>query len=210
MQKLPIYPFFLAVFSVSYVCGISTSIADTIRCETESSVFENNLFPRAKFETSAGDFVVELYRRKAPATVNNFLAYVDKRRYDGTIFHRVVADFVVQGGGYAPDLAAVESDGPICNEAGNGYSNRRGTIAMARHEDPHSATSQFYINLADNERGLDPRTATWGYAVFGEVVEGMEVLDAIGAVATGYDERLNSTEMPIDPVILKRITILPD
>ncbi|HXT20139.1 MAG TPA: peptidylprolyl isomerase [Thermoanaerobaculia bacterium] len=143
--------------------------------------------PRVTLSTSKGDIVVELYPDKAPATVKSFLTYVNEKFYDGTIFHRVIPGFMIQGGGFTADMNQKATHGPVKNEADNGLSNARGTIAMARTSDPHSATSQFFINLVDNN-GLDrssPRGDGWGYTVFGKVVSGMEAVDAIAGVPTG-------------------------
>jgi peptidyl-prolyl cis-trans isomerase A (cyclophilin A) len=134
--------------------------------------------------TSLGDIGVELFADKAPVTVKNFLAYVDAGFYDGTIFHRVIPDFMIQCGGFTPDMAQKKTDAPIKNEADNGLSNEPYTLAMARTSDVNSATSQFFINLADNVF-LDNGKRDFGYAVFGKVVKGTEVVDKIGAVKTG-------------------------
>jgi peptidyl-prolyl cis-trans isomerase A (cyclophilin A) len=144
---------------------------------------QTSLAPRVRFETTAGNFLVELDTVRAPLTAENFLRYVRDGGYDGTVFHRVIANFVVQGGGYDDRLAARTSQAPIPNESGNGLSNRRGTLGLAREDSPHSGSSQFYINLADNA-GLDPLPSRWGYAVFGRVVEGMDVVDRIGYLRT--------------------------
>ncbi|MDN5849510.1 MAG: peptidylprolyl isomerase [Nitrococcus sp.] len=143
--------------------------------------------PRVLFITSEGRFVAELYPQKAPASVKNFLRYVREDFYAGTIFHRVISGFVIQGGGYTTDFQRKPTHPPIENEAGNGLRNERGTLAMARSRDPDSATSQFYINLADNEF-LNRRSASAagaGYAVFGKIVAGMEVVDEIASTETG-------------------------
>jgi cyclophilin family peptidyl-prolyl cis-trans isomerase len=142
--------------------------------------------PRVTLNTSKGEIVVELYADKAPKTVKNFLAYVDDKFYDGTIFHRVIPNFMIQGGGFTADMNQKQTKAPVENEAGNNLSNARGTIAMARTGDPHSATAQFFINLKDNTF-LDRKQSQdgWGYTVFGKVVKGMEVVDAIAAVRTG-------------------------
>lgn len=137
--------------------------------------------PRVALETSHGTIVLELNPEKAPITVENFLDYVDRGWYDGTIFHRVIADFMIQGGGFTSDLQKKITRPEIENESKNGLSNKRGTISMARTGEPHSATAQFFINLVDND-GLDGKANSWGYAVFGEVVEGIEVIDAIAKV----------------------------
>jgi cyclophilin family peptidyl-prolyl cis-trans isomerase len=143
--------------------------------------------PRVLMQTNMGDIVIELNAEKAPKTVANFLQYVDDGFYDGTIFHRVISDFMIQGGGFTADMDKKETRGPIPNEADNMLRNTIGSIAMARTGNPHSATAQFFINVANNTP-LDFREKTqraWGYAVFGRVVKGMEVVKAIKGVATG-------------------------
>lgn len=139
----------------------------------------------AVLETSLGVIEIELDRDKAPVTVENFVTYVEAGFYDGLVFHRVIEGFMIQGGGYSPDGTQKETHGPIRNEARNGLKNERGTIAMARSSDPDSATSQFFINTVDNP-GLDyPNPDGYGYTVFGRVVEGMDVVDAIESASTG-------------------------
>lgn len=167
----------------------------------------NTLYPQVELDTSMGKIVVELDRTRAPITVDNFLTYVVKGHYDNTLFHRVIADFVVQGGGL--DLKQEEKPyaAPIINESGNGLSNSFGTIAMARDNEPHSATSQFYFNVADNER-LDPSSRRWGYAVFGEVTQGEEVLNAMAAVITEHNNKLDWPDFPVEDIILKKATLL--
>lgn len=143
--------------------------------------------PKVRMETSSGTLVIELDAKNAPVTTKNFLIYVDDGFYDGTIFHRVIKGFMIQGGGYDRDFKSRATLPPIENEADNGLKNERGTIAMARTGDPHSATAQFFINSVDNDF-LDHREKSpqgWGYAVFGKVIEGLEVIDAISGVATG-------------------------
>ena len=142
--------------------------------------------PKVVLETSQGKMVIELFADKAPATVQNFLAYVDAKFYDGTIFHRVIPNFMIQGGGFTADMEQKSTGDPIKNEADNGLKNQRGTLAMARTGDPHSATGQFFINSVDNDF-LNFKSKTpqgWGYAVFGKVVEGIEIVDDISAVKT--------------------------
>ncbi|MCL1036044.1 peptidyl-prolyl cis-trans isomerase [Shewanella submarina] len=170
---------------------------------------KDNLYPMVKMETSMGTIVVELDRKRAPITVDNFLTYVVKGEYNNTVFHRIIADFVVQGGGLNPEFAELPSIAPIVNESGNGLSNQPGTIAMARDNNPHSATRQFYFNVADNTK-LDPSPRRWGYAVFGEVTEGMDVLQAMSGVATGYNQTLGWPDVPLAPVILKKATLLSE
>ena len=142
--------------------------------------------PVVEFTTSHGTFVIALDPARAPATVENFLAYVDARHYDGTVFHRVIPTFMVQGGGFDQQLEKRPVRAPIQNEATNGLKNTRGTVAMARTSDPHSATAQFFVNVVDNAF-LDhqaPQGPGWGYCVFGRVIEGMDVVDKIRAVET--------------------------
>ena len=162
---------------------------------------QDDLYPRVLIETTAGSMTVELNPARAPLTVKNFLEYADNGFYEGTIFHRVVASFVIQGGGYTTDFKLKTTRPNIPNESGNGLRNLRGTIAMARAGDPHSADSQFFINLANTDR-LDPMPTRWGYAVFGEIVEGMDVVDDIGYRATGPDD------VPAVPVIIEKISLL--
>lgn len=157
--------------------------------------------PQVKLTTSKGVIVVELNRPKAPFSVNNFLQYVDDGFYDNTVFHRVIKDFVVQGGGYDTSYTQKETRDPIPSEASNGLKNARGTLAMARTNDPNSATSQFYINLIDNT-SLDQTDTKAGYTVFGKVIQGMDVVDAIGAVATGTNHGMS--DVPNEDVILTK------
>ena len=163
--------------------------------------------PKVKLETTMGDIVVELDRDKAPKTVNNFLTYVRKGFYNGTIFHRVIDGFMIQGGGLTEDMQTKPTEGPIENEAFNGLSNKKYTIAMARTGAPNSATSQFFINVSDNTN-LDFRSPTqggFGYAVFGKVIKGQEVVDAIKAVPTG--NKAGHKDVPLVPVVIKRAAI---
>ena len=170
-------------------------------------VLPDNMFPSVLLKTSMGDIVVELNRMRAPVSTNNFLRYVLDGAYDNTIFHRVVPGFVVQGGGYTETMEEPELHAPIINESGNGLKNEPMTIAMARFDDPHSATNQFYFNLAANE-SLDPNPRSWGYAVFGQVVSGQDVVNAIGSVETGYSEAFDSDDVPLVPVKLLSATVL--
>ncbi len=142
--------------------------------------------PKVEMETSKGKIVIELFPEKAPDTVKNFLNYVDTKFYDGTIFHRVIPEFMIQGGGFTADMKRKPAGAPIKNEADNGLKNDRGTIAMARTNDPHSATAQFFINTVNNDF-LNHKSKTqqgWGYVVFGKVVAGMDVVDAISSAKT--------------------------
>lgn len=159
--------------------------------------------PYIKMETSEGDILLELDGRRAPITVANFLALVDDGYYDGTVFHRVIPNFMIQGGGYSPGLESMEPDTDlIANESGNGLRNVRGTIAMARLPDPHTAKAQFFINVVDNT-ALDPNPDRWGYAVFGLVVEGMDVVDKIANVRTGPQGQF-SQDVPMVPIIINK------
>ena len=164
--------------------------------------------PRVALETTAGQIVLELDAEKAPATVKIFLAYVEAGFYDGTIFHRVIPDFMIQGGGFTSEMQQKQTRPPVRNEATNGLANRRGTVAMARRPDPHSANAQFFINLNDNTP-LDQaaaRPGDFGYAVFGRVVSGMEVVDAIARVATG--NRGGHQNVPVEPVVIRSAKVL--
>ncbi len=160
---------------------------------------------QVKFETTAGNFVIQLDQARAPLTAANFLQYVNDGFYTGTIFHRVVGGFVIQGGGYTPKLEAKPTRDAIPNESGNGLSNRRLTVAMARTGEPHTADSQFYINLADNLE-LDPKPTRWGYAVFGEIVDGVDVVDDIGYRPTSPKDQFQN--LPAAPVIIERAVLL--
>jgi cyclophilin family peptidyl-prolyl cis-trans isomerase len=157
-------------------------------------------------DTSMGTMTLELDADKAPKSVANFVEYVKSGHYDGLSFHRVIKDFMIQGGGYvAPDYTEKKGRAPIENEGGNGLKNLRGTIAMARTSDPHSATAQFFINHADNAF-LDGRPGQWGYAVFGKVTEGLDVLDKIATTPTGR-ARPFGQDVPVTPVIINKITL---
>lgn len=164
--------------------------------------------PYIKIETTEGDIILELDGKQAPITVGHFLELVDSGFYDGLVFHRVIPGFMIQGGGYTPGMKNKESDGSIPNESGNGMTNQRGTIAMARTGDPHSANSQFFINVANNER-LDPNKnstgGSWGYAVFGFVIEGMEVVDIIVNAPTGPQGQFQK-DVPVIPIVIKKMS----
>jgi cyclophilin family peptidyl-prolyl cis-trans isomerase len=155
-----------------------------------------------RFETTLGDFTIELFDNKAPETVVNFLKYIDAGFFDGTIFHRIVPGFVIQGGGFTEDMTQKRTEPPIKNEADNGLKNERGTLSMARTNDINSATSQFFVNLKDNEF-LDHKRGNFGYAVFARVTEGMDVIDKIAAVETG--RRRGFDDVPVEAVIMKSV-----
>ncbi|EAR08367.1 peptidylprolyl isomerase [Reinekea blandensis] len=159
-------------------------------------------------QTSMGDITLELNAEKAPKTAANFKSYVEKGFYDGVIFHRVINGFMVQGGGFEPGMIQKETDAPIPNEANNGLKNTKYSIAMARTMDPHSASAQFFINVADNSF-LDFKSETadgWGYAVFGEVIEGQDVVDRIKSVPTTF--RAGHQDVPTEDVVIEKATLV--
>lgn len=170
----------------------------------------SNAHPKVTLTTNHGDIVIELNARKAPNTVQNFINYAEKGQYDGTIFHRVISNFMIQGGGFSTDMEQLPTDSPIENEANNGLANARGTVAMARTMDPHSATCQFFINVKDNDflNFSQESMQGWGYCVFGKVVEGMDVVDAIKEVETGsYSVH---QDVPVEPVIIEKAVVHQD
>ena len=185
---------------IALLLGLFASIA--------SAADEVPAHPYVKIETTEGNIVLELDGRQAPLTVGHFLSLVDSGFYDGLIFHRVIPGFMAQGGGFTPGLKRKEDGRTIPNESGNGMSNVRGTIAMARTAEPHSANSQFFINVADNSR-LNPNKrqygGTWGYTVFGFVIEGMEVVDKIVSVQTGPQGPFQQ-DVPMIPVVIKKMS----
>jgi peptidyl-prolyl cis-trans isomerase A (cyclophilin A)/peptidyl-prolyl cis-trans isomerase B (cyclophilin B) len=162
--------------------------------------------PQVEMKTSLGTVVIELYPDKAPLTVENFLQYVKDRHYDGTVFHRVIPGFMVQGGGYGPDFSEKVARKPVRNEASNGLKNEAGTIAMARTADPHSATAQFFINVANNEflNFRYPTQEGYGYCVFGKVIKGMDVVNRIVKVPTGAGPG-GHRDVPVKPVIIESV-----
>ncbi len=186
-------------------CGAKEPGKQTVSTEPAAGQPAN---PKVLIETSKGNITIELFAGKAPVSVENFLSHVKTGFYDGTVFHRVIPGFMIQGGGMLPDMTEKSRGAPIRNEANNGLKNLRGTLAMARTGDPHSATSQFFINVADNYF-LNHRGESfegWGYAVFGQVVSGMEVADAIVAVPRG-DQGMHQ-DVPLEPVVMKRVSLI--
>lgn len=162
--------------------------------------------PVVTVTTNHGTFTIELDAARAPKSVENFLRYVDAKHYDGTVFHRVIPTFMIQGGGFDQELEKKPVQAPVQNEADNGLKNTRGTVAMARTSDPHSATSQFFVNVTDNAF-LDHQAKQgpgWGYAVFGRVIEGMDVVDAIKAVKTGPAGPFTK-DAPVEPVVIQHV-----
>ena len=187
--------------------GITSAIAALalggISATSPSAKADDTARPQVTFETSHGSFVLELDRAAAPETVENFLAYVRDGFYEGTIFHRVIAGFMIQGGGFTKEFQQLETRAPIRNEADRGGENDRGSIAMARTSDPHSATAQFFINVVDNDFLNHRETPQgWGYTAFGRVVEGMDTVDRIAAVETG--SRGTFQDMPQDTVVIQK------
>jgi cyclophilin family peptidyl-prolyl cis-trans isomerase len=158
--------------------------------------------PQLQVFTSMGNFTIELNAERAPLTVANILAYVDAGHYTNTLIHRVVANFVIQGGGFNVDYSPKAATLKVPNESGNGLSNVRGTVGLARTADPHGGNAQFYVNLNDNA-ALDPNATRWGYAVFGRVTDGMDVVDKIGNVATGKHGAIDET--PLKPIVILKV-----
>lgn len=172
------------------------------------TIFANQTNPMIKLTTSKGEITIEMYPDEAPATVQNFLSYVESGFFDGLIFHRVIEGFMIQGGGFTPDMQQKQSGDPIQNEADNGLKNETGTLAMARTGDPHSATAQFFINLENNDflnhTGKNPQG--WGYTVFGKVTEGLDVVKQIGSVSTGRSGPYS--DVPVEPVIIENVQVI--
>jgi len=185
----------------------NTVITEIKKMDTEPKRAEPT---KVKLQTSLGDIVIQLDAEKAPVTVKNFLTYVEEGFYDGTVFHRVIKGFMIQGGGFTEDLFDKDTHAPIVNEAKNGLGNNRGTIAMARTNVPDSATSQFFINHGDNNN-LNYNPASAGYAVFGKVVEGIDVVDKIAAVKTTTKKtkrRGNMPDVPAESVVIQSATVV--
>ena len=187
----------------------SLLLATATLCVAGAALAQGAPAPRVKLATSAGDIVLELQAAKAPKSVENFLAYVKKGHYNGTVFHRVIPGFMIQGGGFDKAMAQKPTEKPIENEANNGLKNDKYTVAMARTPHPHSASAQFFINVNDNAflNHTAPTQQGWGYAVFGRVVEGQDIVDKIAAVPTG-DKGMHQN-VPLTPVIINAATVLP-
>ena len=177
-----------------------------LSCSTILAADEVPAHPYVEIVTTEGTIILELDGKQAPITVGHILKLVDSGFYDGTIFHRVIPGFMAQAGGHTPDYKLKESEDKIPNESGNGMSNVRGTVAMARTGDPHSANSQFFINVGNNER-LDPnkKGESWGYTVFGFVIEGMDVVDKIATTKTGPAGPFRS-DVPVVPIVIKKMS----
>ena len=188
-------------------CGASEPVTQAVSTAPPAGQTAN---PRVLIETSKGNITVEVFPAQAPQSAGNLLNYAKTGFYDGLVFHRVIPGFMIQTGGMTADMAEKPKNAPIRNEADNGLKNLRGTLAMARTADPHSASSQFFINVKDNaflnHRGQTPQG--WGYAVFGQVVDGMDVVDAIVAVPRG--NRGPHGDVPLEPIVMKRVSVLPE
>lgn len=199
----------IAVLMLLGASGLSAAEtkAPAAAAVTTAAVTAKN--PKVALSTNMGKIVIELNPAKAPKSVENFLQYVNDKHYDGTVFHRVIPTFMIQGGGFTQDLSMKPTRPPVANEADNGLSNVRGSVAMARTNDPNSATSQFFINVVDNpnlNHFSKDNGQTWGYAVFGKVVSGMDVVDAIKAVERGAKGPLPQ-DVPLSPVIILKAEI---
>ena len=181
-----------------WLYGLLTSFTLSAACPTQQA-YPDTTFPELTVVTDLGEVVIELDRRRAPITVNHFLNLVKDQAFDNNLVHRVVTDYVVQTGAFKSNYSAVKSCGKLFNESGNGLTNDRGTLAMARFDDPHSAESSFFINLKDNNN-LNPNKKSWGYTVFGYVVSGMEVVDQIAQVKTEFNTELEAKDVPEKPI----------
>jgi len=190
-------------------CALLMAVALMTGCSREASkeTKDMDIGPKkVKLETSMGDIVIELNEEAAPVTVKNFLRYVQEGFFDGTIFHRVIPNFMIQGGGFTAEMVQKKPHAPIVNEAGNGLKNDRGTIAMARTPDPDGATAQFFINHNNNDSLNYVESRNPGYAVFGKVIEGMETVDKIAAVKTRT--RMGMRDVPVEPVVIKSAEVV--
>ncbi len=206
MKRLIYTMSFLVLLLTACSADKTTSVEATNATQSNGDKMAAN--PQVKIETTLGDITLELDAKNAPISTENFITYVKSGHYDGTIFHRVIPNFMVQGGGMNPDMSEKPSKASIQNEANNGLKNDKGTVAMARTNDPHSASAQFFINIKDNDflnfRSEDMQG--WGYAVFGKVVDGMDVVDKIEKVQTG-DTGFHQ-DVPQDPIILNKVTVI--
>jgi len=191
---------------LSLITGLlMSSFIAAAACPKEQA-YPDLFFPELTIETSLGNVVIELDPNRAPLTVNHFLHHVKRKAYDNNLVHRVVPGYVVQTGAFKTDLGEAYSCGTVFNESGNGLSNRRGTIAMARYDDPHSAGSSFYINIGDNTN-LDPNPKSWGYTVFGYVISGMDVIDQMAGQKTAFNAELDAQDVPVEPIIIKSVRL---
>ncbi|MHC4130857.1 MAG: peptidylprolyl isomerase [Planctomycetota bacterium] len=215
MNKRTLYGYFVmiiivAAFAVIAVMQRSNSISQKDTKQGKETIVEPEkpevTTQTVKLETSMGDIIIELNEKAAPVTVKNFLTYTQQGFYNGTIFHRVISNFMIQGGGFTKDMKQKKTNPPIVNEATNGLKNDRGTIAMARTQNPNSATSQFFINHKNNDFLNFSGPANPGYAVFGKVIEGMDVVDKIAAVITTVKSGMK--DVPAEPVTINSTSVL--
>ena len=187
------------------IAGLATLLLSVMLLQGEARADEPN--PQVKVTTNLGEFVIEVRQDRSPLTAANFLRYVREGFYSGTVLHRVVANFVIQGGGHdATSYALKATHDNVVNESGNGLQNKRGTVGLARGDAPHSGNAQFYVNLVDNA-DLDPVSTRWGYTVFGRIVQGMDVIDHIGEAPTGSVGPFKS-DAPLKPVIIQKMEIV--
>jgi peptidyl-prolyl cis-trans isomerase B (cyclophilin B) len=198
----------LALVGMIPLVSLSAQAATPSNSTQKQGVTSMSTAPRVKMSTNQGDFIISLNAEKAPKTVANFLAYVKDGFFDGTIFHRVIDGFMIQGGGFEPGLKQKPTKAPVENEANNGLKNNKYTLAMARTSDPHSATAQFFINVANNDflNHTAPTAQGWGYAVFGEVVEGQDVIDKMKGVPTGNSGFHQN--VPTNDVVITKAVVL--
>jgi peptidyl-prolyl cis-trans isomerase B (cyclophilin B) len=197
----------LALVGLIPLVSLSAQAASPSNSTQKQGVTSMSTAPRVKMSTNQGDFIISLNAEKAPKTVANFLAYVKDGFFDGTIFHRVIDGFMIQGGGFEPGLKQKPTKAPVENEANNGLKNNKYTLAMARTSDPHSATAQFFINVANNDflNHTAPTAQGWGYAVFGEVVEGQDVIDKMKGVPTansGFHQNVPTNDVVITKAVV--------
>jgi len=197
----------------AFILFIAITLGMTLRVHAAAQpkgefVQPDNLFPQVKMTTNLGEIVLELDRMRAPITVNNFLSYVVAERYNNTLFHRLEHNFVMQGGGYTAEMESIEEYPEIINESGNGLKNEHYSISMARQYAPHSATSQFFFNLADN-KSLDPGR-NWGYAVFGAITQGQEVFEKLLEIDTGVSEDTGWPSFPNKKILILKVEVLAE
>lgn len=197
-----------ALTTLALICALCFASITRAAQPRGEFIQPDNLYPQVKFVTNLGEFVIELDRVKAPITVNNFLSYVAAKRYDNTVFHRLEHNFVLQGGGYTTEYESVDEFDQIVNESGNGLKNTEATIAMARQYSPHSATSQFFFNLADNE-SLNPGR-NWGYTVFGSFASGEEFLEKLNEIETDTSEELGWPNYPKKNIVINSVQIMAE
>jgi peptidyl-prolyl cis-trans isomerase A (cyclophilin A)/peptidyl-prolyl cis-trans isomerase B (cyclophilin B) len=196
----------LAVAALAVTLGNPWTAGTAVAATPAPEPAPSAVHPQVRVITSMGNFVIELYPDRAPLTVAEFLRYVNEGQYTQTLFHRVIAGFVVQGGGFGVDEIVKPTHAPVVNESGNGLLNKRGWVGLARNSAPHSGNCQFYINLADNAE-LDPLPVRWGFAVFGRVIDGMDVVDRMGTVPTG-PEGIFKSDAPLSHIVIQKIELV--